>query len=84
MIQKGSCKILKYLLDQVLSLGNLSDELHINLKTLPDELDFENEKYFHVCYQYIAEHGYILIIDNEENGACVRLTISGIDFLESH
>lgn len=84
MITTDSKKIIKYLLDQVLSRGNLYEDFHVNYDALSEQLDLKNENYCHVCFQYLAEHNYIFVIDGDYSGSSVRLTAYGIDFLESN
>lgn len=83
MIRDDAKKILKYLLEQSISLGGLSENLYIRYDNLAKELDLKNENYCRVCCQYLDELHYIHILDNDNGTRSVHLKAQGIDFLES-
>jgi hypothetical protein len=84
LIKDNAKKIIKYMLDQVLSNGNLNADICIRYDTLAEELKLENENHCRVCFQYLSDLHYIHIIDNNNGSRLIRLTAKGIDFLESN
>lgn len=83
MINADSKKIVSYLLEQVLSVGDLNQEFTICYKTLANELNLQNEKYCRVCCQYLNRLNYIELFRDGNKNYQARLTAKGIDFLET-
>lgn len=83
LIQEDSKKILEYMLNKTISLGDLNEPLCIRYDTLADELHLKNENYCRVCCQYLNELHYIHILSNEDNKRSICIKAKGIDFLES-
>ena len=83
MINTDSKKIVSYLLEQVLSVGDLRQDFTICYKTLANELGLQNERYCRVCCQYLHRLNYIELFKDQNKNYKVRLTAKGIDFLEN-
>lgn len=83
MIKDDAKKIVKYMLDQSISHGDLCEVLFIRYADLAKELDLQNENYCRVCFQYLNELQYINILENDNGTRSIRLTANGIVFLES-
>jgi len=83
MIKDNSKKVIQYLLDQVISCGDLEAMFPIQYDALAKELGLENEKLCRICCQYLDRLGYVSIISDDDSGRLARLTVAGIDFLES-
>lgn len=84
MIKENAKKILSYMLEQVISLGDLNANFYIRYDTLFKELNLESENLCRVCVQYLNSLHYISIIENDNGNRLVRLQATGIDFLESN
>lgn len=82
LIRDDAKKIIKYLLNQSISFGNLNEILCIRYDDLAKELDLKNENYCRICCQYLNELHYIDVLDNDKDTRSVRLKAKGIDFLE--
>lgn len=83
MIKDDAKKIIKYMLEQSISLGGLENNLRIRYDDLAKTLDLKSENYCRVCCQYLNELNYINIIDNDNDTRLVLLKAKGIEFLES-
>lgn len=83
MIKDDAKKIVKYMLDQSISRGDLCEVLFIHYADLAKELDLQSENYCRVCCQYLDELQYINILENDNGTRSIRLTAKGIVFLES-
>lgn len=81
-IHDGARIILKYMLDQVLSIGSLEDGFYIRYDELSNLLNLENENYCHICCQYLEQRACIQIARNDDGARFVYLTAKGIDYLE--
>lgn len=62
-IHEDAKKILEYMLDTVINSGNYHHKFYLDYKKLAKSLDFENEKYCKICFQYLNELGYIKIVE---------------------
>ncbi len=82
MIQENAKKIIKYMLGQAISNGDLSS-FFIRYDTLTEKLELESENLCRICCQYLNQLGYIKVIRNDDGNRLVELTAKGIDFLES-
>ena len=83
MIRDDAKKIVKYILEQSISLGNLDETICIRYDDLAKELNLKDEKYCRVCCQYLHGLHYINIFRNDNGTRLVHLKAQGIDFLES-
>ena len=83
MIRNDAKKIIKFLLDQSISLGGLYENIYIRYDDLAKELNLKDENYCRVCFQYLDELHYINVLDNDNGTRVVHLKAQGIDFLES-
>lgn len=83
MIQDNAKKIVKYMLEQAISNGGLTEYFFIRYDTLAEKLNLESENLCRVCCQYLDELGYIRIIRNDDGNRLIELRAKGIDFLES-
>lgn len=82
MIQENAKKILKYLVEQAVSQGDIF-RLLIRYDTLTKQLGLSSENLCRVCCQYLDQLGYIKFIRNDNGDRLVELRAAGIDFLES-
>lgn len=83
MIKYNSKKILNYMLERVISYGDLNANFFIKYDNLAKELELESENLCRVCCQYLDSLNYINVIRNDDGNRLVELTAKGIDFLES-
>lgn len=83
MIKYNSKKILNYMLERVISYGDLHANFFIKYDNLAEELELESENLCRVCCQYLDSLNYINVIRNDDGHRLVELTAKGIDFLES-
>ena len=83
MIRDNAKKIVEYMLEKVLLLGDLNEDFIIRYDELTNKHNLESENHCRVCCQYLDQLGYANFIENDNGNRSVRLTAKGIDFLES-
>lgn len=83
MIQDNAKKIIRYMIDQCISYGDLCIKFENDYDYIAKELNLDSKNLCRVCFQYLIMHNYVKAERDNENQLLVSLTVKGIDFLEA-